>query len=181
MRRAIVDVDGTLWDLHGPLNTLLSKLFPGFPNELPKDWNYFLSYITKDQFFAAVDSVHRSQLQYPPFLGADHLFSLLSQLDLEIVVASHRAYNTAHTLAEWLSVNGLRPYSTLYTGPDKTRFIRKGDIVIDDAPGTIDFALKKGATSYYVSWPWNKDSGGSSHPNLWDLANTLWEDYHASI
>ena len=176
MRRVIVDVDGTLWDLHTPLNKLLAKLYPGFPPDLPTDWNYFESYITKDQFYAAVDVVHKTQSDYPAFVGAGYLFNVLSQLDLEIVVASHRAPNTAHLLARWLNENDLEPCSILYTGNDKKPFIRQGDIVIDDAPATIQYALANGASSYYLSWPWNEKEAGSSHANLYELAVMLYEE-----
>lgn len=176
MRRAIIDVDGTLWDLHTPLNKLLSELYPGFPPDLPTSWNYFLDYITKEQFYAAVDIVHKSQSEHSPFLGAAYLFSVLTDKNLEIVVASHRAYNTAHTLVEWLNKHDLYPYSTVYTGPDKTRFIRKGDIVIDDAPKTISHAFVEGACVYYLSWPWNERMVGSTHVNLFDLTAAVLED-----
>ena len=176
MRRVIVDVDGTLWDLHTPLNKLLSELYPGFPTGIPETWNYFEPYVSIDQFFAAVKTVHNSQLNYSPFIGASYLFQTLSQLDLEIIVASHREPNTAHLLAQWLNKHELFPYSTLYTGNNKLPFIQKGDIVIDDAPKTIAHSLEIGALSYYLDWPFNRQEEGSWHPNLFALAVNLAED-----
>ena len=93
------------------------------------NWNWFLEYMTKEQFYAAVDIVHMTQINYPAFSGATELFNVLNQKEYEICVASHRAENTAHLLSKWLEINELKPYSMVYTGHNKKEFVERGCLI----------------------------------------------------
>ena len=173
--RAIVDVDGTLVDLHTPLMELLSRLYPEIPNdlEITADWNWYKKYITDEQFYTAVDVLHELQLHQPPFHGADMLFKILNKHQFEIIVASHRKPNTAHILSAWLIKNKLAPFSGVFTNYNKLDLIQDGCMVIDDAPKTIDYALQRGCSVFYLNWPWNKDKGGQGVSDLYQLIGVL--------
>ena len=175
-KRIIVDVDGTLWDLHTPLIKALSESHPGFPTEMPTEWNWFQSYISNAQFAAMVRRIHDVQYAFRPFDGAAYLFDVLAKhTDLEIFVASHRDRNTASTLSGWLQDNRCYPYSCLYTGPDKLDFLRSGDIIIDDAPKTILNSIALGADVYYLEHPWNAELPGHKAVTLFEIANAIRE------
>lgn len=171
MKRAIVDVDGTLWDLHKPLHLVLHTLYPDLPKEPVREWDWYKEHITDSQFYAVVNIIHRLQIadNAEPFVGAEQLFNRLHANKYEIFVASHRKYDTGHLLARWLVRNRLTPFSAVYTGNDKTEFIREGDLVIDDAPKTIEYSLNIGAEVWYIAWPWNEGLGGNRRETLWEI------------
>jgi hypothetical protein len=174
MRRCILDVDGTLWDLHRPLYNRLTLNFdlPSYEESLT-DWNWFEPYMSKKEFYAAVDATHNEQYQYPAFDGAHELFQTLHRMDLEVIVASHRQPQTAARLAWWLGNNELYPYSGVLTSHDKLFLIRRGDIVIDDAPKTIAYAWNNDASIHYLRWPWNSGMVGAGYDNLYELIGGL--------
>jgi phosphoglycolate phosphatase-like HAD superfamily hydrolase len=166
MRRVIVDVDGTLVDFHRPLQKYIRQQYPDVPKELPGEWNWFSPYMTTEQFYECCDAVHGIQMRsHKPLPGAYGLFEMLNHYDTEIFVASARDKSMAPKMANWLQKYHLTPYSGLYTGPDKHSLFTEGDIVIDDAPHTIEFCKAVGAIPVYLDWPWNE--GG--HKNLEEL------------
>ena len=174
IRRAVVDVDGTLWDLHKPLRKMLRAFYPAVPDTIPTEWNWYGAYgITDEAFYAAVDSIHKQQIDYPPLPGARELFITLNAHKYEIIVASHRRNGAAPALARWLEKNELEPYSGIYTGPDKLFLIRKNDLVVDDAPTTISYSWNIGAEVHYLDWPWNRGMVGKSHENLCEMAEGI--------
>ena len=176
MKRAMVDVDGTLWNFHKPLHVQLHRLydFPNVPTDKITHWNWYFDYgISKSQFYKAVDMVHKNQDRHPPYAGAIKLLRTLDELGYEVIVASHRRPQIAHILARWLEKNMIYPYSTLYAGPDKSQFFRRGDLLIDDAPHTIENGLALGMDVMYLEWPWNTGLGGFRFGTLHDIVETL--------
>lgn len=164
--RVIVDVDGTLVDFHNPLHKVLRQRFPDVPKELPTEWNWFSPYMTTDEFYDACNLVHDRQMRgHKPLKGAYNLFEMLNDHDVEIIVASARHRDMAPKMALWLQRYHLTPYSGLYTGPDKHNLFGMYDVVIDDAPHTIEYAKSVGAIPVYLDWPWNE--GG--HKDLGEL------------
>jgi len=176
MRRAVVDVDGTLWNFHKPLHVQLHRLydFPNVSTDKITHWNWYFDYgITKSQFYKAVDIVHRNQNQHSPYLGVRELFTTLDDLGYEVIVASHRSAQIAHHLTKWLNNHWIYPYSMVYAGPDKSQFFRRGDLLIDDAPHTIEDGLSLGMDVMYLEWPWNTDLGGLRVGTLLDITEVL--------
>jgi len=174
MKRAIVDVDGTLWDLSTPLHVKLREQYPHIPKDVDNSsWEWYEPYITKKQFYKVVDETHIEQLYASAYSGSQRLFHELHVRKYEVFVASHRRYDTGPQLAFWLWMQWLVPYSALYCGWDKTEFIRPFDLVIDDAPSTIDFALGQGCRVMYLNWPWNKEQGGEKYDTLVELVENL--------
>lgn len=171
MRRVIVDVDGTLVDFHRPLQKLLRKLHPDVPKELPSEWNWFDSYMTNKEFYDACNIVHGIQMRgHKPLPGAYNLFKMLADFDVEVIVASHRRKDMAPKMAQWLYRHHLVPWSGVYTGNNKHPLFNMYDIVIDDAPHTIEYAKSIGATPVWLDWPWNE--GG--YKNLEELTSAVY-------
>ncbi len=173
-KRVIVDVDGILIDLHTPLHEKLRATYPQIPVDVDvSSWTWFEKYITKKQFYTVVNDAHSEQYLRDPFDGAAELFYRLHQDKYEVIVSSHRRYDTAHKLAHWLNVNSLFPYSMVYTGWYKEELILPYSMVIDDSPSTIDYALEQGCQTKYIKWPWNTDNGGEKYDTLRELVENL--------
>ena len=81
MRKAIVDVDGTLWDFHGVLHPILAERFGSPPDIRPTLWDWYLEYMTEEQFFEGVAAAHEYQNSHNAFDGAEELFDALYEPD----------------------------------------------------------------------------------------------------
>ena len=161
MTRAIIDVDGTLWDLHEVLLPILHERRREIPIEIPKSWDFYAPYMTDKEFYQCVDEAHAKQGDYEPFDGARDLFKLFYDYNIEVIVASHRNSKFLEELTYWLHSRELRPIAGVYTGYAKKELFRYGDIVIDDSPTTMRFAISMGCKSLAIRWPWNVEIPGS--------------------
>lgn len=156
-KRAILDVDGILWALTappGPVAVALHKKYR-VPLVEPTHWNFHQDFCTDEQFMALVNEAHAMQIAFPPFEGAKQLMEVLDQKGYEVVIASHRIKQTAHTLQKWLNKYELQPYSGVYCGSSKHFLIGVNDLVIDDSPATIEFAQKGGAQVLSLKYAYN--------------------------
>ncbi len=156
-KRAILDVDGILWDL-GAVVRARAKAMWGIVLPKAKTWDSYLEKLTKQEFYLLVRAAHAGQIFYEPLKGAYTLFDSLNKTGHEVIVASHRERQTAPRLVRWLELKGLTPYSGIYTGVDKHFLIGTGDLVIDDAPDTIKVAQVKGAQSVSLTYPYNREA-----------------------
>jgi phosphoglycolate phosphatase-like HAD superfamily hydrolase len=177
MRRAIVDVDGTLWDFHRPLHKYLHDKF-GTPSELASKWDWFEDAgLTKSQFYQGVMAIHNEQMYHAPFPGAHHLFRALRDCKFQVIVASHRNHTHGARLAAWLAKYRLGPYAGVYCGPDKKFLIDKDGVLIDDAPATIQYATRLGATCLTLAWPWNENEAALRFDFLTGIAAFIRRNY----
>ena len=155
-KRAILDVDGTLWDLMSPVHRILEIKFDVVMGT-PDRWNYHRDFVSDEAFYEAVRQAHAEQLKFPPYAGADKLFYALNEAGYEVIVASHRPPQMAEAIANWLRLNDLGPYSGIYCGRDKHFLIQYEDLVIDDRPDTIRYANRENAQAlsltYRYNWP----------------------------
>jgi len=177
--RAIVDVDGTLWDMWTPVRDLLDRWHNLELSPHPPVWDYHREFVTDAEFYKAVRAAHAVQILHNPFKGAYLLFDSLNKMGWEVIVASHRPPQTAHRLVKWLHRHGLEPYSGVYCGRNKHFLIGAGDLVIDDNPDTIIFAGRAGAQALSLSYKYNQEalrkpfahaSKPVAFPNLQEIA-----------
>jgi len=155
--KAILDVDGILWDFHRPLFNKLSKRFSGLPKSLPAEWNWFRKYMTDQEFYDCVFDTHVEQVGYSVFPGTDLLLHVLDEKNIEVMIASNRDSALIYNLSRWLYTNRVAPISGIYAGYDKSFLIERGDLLIDDNPGTIRYASSIRAASLTLKWPWNNE------------------------
>ena len=154
-KRAILDVDGTLWDLWGSfISPALHRKYKA-PLTEQTSWDWYKQWCTEEQFYAEVNLAHQLQITVPPFEGAGDLFAILDAKGFEVIVASHRTKQTAAVLQKWLNKYGLQPYSGVYCGSSKYFLMQPGDLVIDDAPGTILYAADIGAVPITIAYHYN--------------------------
>ena len=179
MNRAIVDVDGTLWDFHTRLGEVLNELYE-IPSGLAVksvEWDWHKKFITDEQFFHAVDLVHDDQQSSEPYDHATELFDVLDYCGFETIVASHRRPQRAADLAAWITLHVSDKWSGMYAGNDKKFLIRERNLVIDDNPQTIAYAVAVGAKSYTLKWKWNENTEADRYSNLKIMAQEIKKRY----
>jgi len=186
-RRALVDVDGILWDFHSPIRRYLHEHFD-VPDQLPTHWDWYKDVGLDDkQFGEAINAVHTSQARmpgaHPPIPGAQEMLLKLKQLGYETIIASHRRAVGADQLVKWLLEWELVPFAGVYCGMNKHFLIdAEQGVVIDDAPMTIIEGALLGCQVRTLAYPWNeveKVSGGmyvgmyTRYPDLVELTGAL--------
>lgn len=164
IRRALVDVDSTLWAFDDVIMPLLVSEYGVPPDADKREWEWYRPYMSDEQFYRMVDVVKDLQIRYPPFRGADDLFRLLPELGYEFIVATnHPGRYAAAKLVVWLSKYLPSTWSGVYAGKSKLFLIDKGMLVIDDAPKTIKFAHLSEANSVFLNFPWNESVAALGH------------------
>lgn len=183
--KAILDVDGTLWDFHNPLIKNLHYHFPRMPTKLPTEWDWFKEYMTNEEFSNVVFDTHVEQVGYIAFPGADLLLKILNEKNIEVIIASNRDNALIYRLAKWLSTNKIGPIDGIYAGRDKHFLIGRGDLVIDDNPNTIKYASSIVAGSLCLKWPWNACVSDLPYvarfDGLYDMAKWIDENVPTSL
>jgi len=160
MKRAIVDCDQVLWNLHTPLIVRLNERFNLRMPDPPRTWTFYDDYgISKSDFYTEVDAVHTRQWRTSPDWSAGELFRVLQRQGYEVIVASHRKSSMTPTLAGWLERFGLTPFAGVYCGYDKSFLYEPDVLVIDDSPQNIKNALEAGGLVLTITYPYNAHVG----------------------
>ena len=176
MAKAIVDVDGILWPYHLVLVKILAERH-GVPEQIPSKWDWYKDFgVTDEQALDAFDEMHKRQIWAKPMDGAKELLRTCMDKYGQVIVASHRKPKFASRMAAWLIRNELTDFSALYAGHDKFMFFAEGDLVIDDAPRNIAKALKIGAVSITLAWPWNEGTKAVRFQSLQEMSKWIREE-----
>jgi len=176
MKRAIVDVDQVLYNLHTPLISRLNEKFNLRMPDPPRTWTFYDDYgISKSDFYKEVDLVHYRQWRTPPDWAAGELFRVLKRRGYETIVASHRRSELTPALAGWLERFGMTPFAGVYCGYDKSFLYGPDVLVIDDSPENIKNALEVRGLVLTISYPYNAHVGGGAvyFDSLADLVKWL--------
>ena len=156
-KRAILDVDSTLWGFDEILYKELYSLFPKI--ETPDKWNEWEFYqkygISKNNFYKVVDKIHKQQEYYKPFKDAS-LFSYILRKDYHVTIASHRKPKYKEILKKWLDSNEIT-YDDIFVDNCKFHLFDNVDLVVDDSPIFLIEARKRNAKmTCGLVYPWNK-------------------------
>ena len=92
----------------------------------------------------------------------------LKQMDLKIIIASHRDQETKNITQKWLVENDLI-FDELYVGNDKSVLFSKSCALVDDNPLILQKAQDHGLLRTGLLKPWNI---GAIHP-LFDTLNDI--------
>jgi hypothetical protein len=172
LKKAIIDIDNTLWHFCDALYEELRKVNADFPT--PDDWTHWdvwERYCSLDEFLGAVNAVHFKQHsdKYLPYPEAKDFLSILKERGYHIIIASHRSHDYRRQTERWLEKHEL-VYDELHLSFHKTRlFDRSTRVVVDDAPQVLEKAIKHGVIATGLLFPWNKeyaDSGFRLFSNL---------------
>jgi hypothetical protein len=174
-KTAIIDIDNTLWQFCDAFYLELKKINANFPT--PDQWslfNFYEGYCSDGDFFAAIDAVHFKQDsdQYRPYPEARPFLSSLRERGYDIIIASHRKEDTRQPTERWLARHRL-PYDELHLSFDKTTLFGRADVVVDDAPQTLEKAVKSGVLAAGLLFPWNRAYAGNGFGLFQDLNGVL--------
>ena len=159
-KRAIIDIDNTLWHFCDALYAQLRRVNESFP--APDSWTHWdlwEGYCTEDDFYNAVNAIHLNQhseslLPYPE--AQDFLINLKDN-GYHITIASHRSPDYRKQTEKWLEKHGL-VYDELHLSFHKTElFDMSTDVVVDDAPQVLEKAVQNGVMAMGLLFPWNRD------------------------
>lgn len=175
-KKAIIDIDNTLWQFCDALYEELRKINKSFPP--PDSWtNRYLweKYCTKDDFFQAINTVHFNQDSdgYMPYPEAKGFLSALKEYGYYIIIASHREPTTRKQTIRWLSMHGLL-YDILHLSFKKTDlFDRFTSVVVDDAPEVLEKAIENGSAGTGLLFPWNREYANKGYKLFSNLDEVL--------
>ena len=172
---AIIDIDNTLWQFSDALFQELKKINEHFPT--PDHWSVFdiwEGYCSEADFFTVITKIHCRQDsdQYQPYPESQHFLRSLKEHDFHITLASHRIPATRQPTERWLARHRL-PYDELHLSLDKTVLFDHADVVVDDAPPTLQKALECGALGAGLVFPWNIAYGGNGFGLFQNLMEVL--------
>ncbi len=172
---AIVDIDNTLWQFSDAFYLELKKINGNFPS--PDQWTTYdiwEGHCSELEFVAAIEAIHRHQDsdRYQPYPEARRFLSSLKGQGFHVIIASHRVPATRQPTERWLARHGL-PYDELHLSLDKTVLFPTADVVVDDAPPTLEKAIKSGALGAGLLFPWNRAYLGNGFRLFPDLDEVL--------
>jgi len=172
---AIIDIDNTHWQFSDPFYLELKEINRNVPT--PDQWftsDIWEGYCTEVDFIAAINSIHHNQDsdRYKPYPESQEFLLSLKEHGFHIILASHRMPTTRQPTERWLARHRL-PYDELHLSLDKTVLFPKADVVVDDAPRTLEKAIESGALGAGLLFPWNMAYAGNGFGLFQNLNEVL--------
>jgi len=166
LKKAVVDIDNTLWHFCGPLYEGLKKINPAFPPpEFWIDWNFWMHYCSEDEFMGVIHAIHLNQDDDMnlPYSEASGFLLRLKENGFHIVIASHRTTESFARTRRWLLKHDL-VFDDIHLSFDKTvLFDEACHMVIDDSPFVLEKAAERNIIASGLSFPWNKDARNNGY------------------
>lgn len=159
-KKAIIDIDNTLWHFCDALHEQLMKINRTFPPPDDwTDWDMWEGFCSLDEFLGAVNAVHLIQDsdRHQPYPEAQEFLLALKGNGYHITIASHRSPDYKRQTEKWLKKHSL-VYDELHLSFHKTRlFDASTDIVVDDSPMVLEKAAQIGVMATGLLFPWNRE------------------------
>lgn len=166
MRKIIIDIDNTLWDLAPILYVKLLEENPHMPHHSEwRSWNFWKGLISAERLYGIIKDVHMEQDTFEPYEQSRDFLRLLREKGFYIVIASHREKETYGPTRRWLEKNGL-PFDEIHLSYDKSVLFDACWAVVDDSPITLEKARQAGIVRVGLKNPWNE---AENHPLFADL------------
>lgn len=161
-KTAIIDIDNTLWQFSDAFYLELKKVNRNFP--APDRWSnydFWEGYCSDADFTAAINTIHHHQDndRYLPYPESRGFLTSLKENGFHVIIASHRVGETRQPTERWLARHGL-PFDELHLSRDKTVLFSEACVVVDDAPPTLEKAIKSGALGAGLLFSWNRAYAG---------------------
>jgi 5'(3')-deoxyribonucleotidase len=175
-KKAIVDIDNTLWHFCDVLYERLKKINETMPH--PDDWidwDFWENYCSKEEFIYAIQDIQLNQddERHLPYPEAKDFLATLKEHNFHIIIASHRTPASMEQTHGWLVKHGLA-FDEIHLSYDKTvLFDRSCDIVVDDAPHVLEKAVEKGIMAAGLTFPWNRHYANNGYTLLENLNEIL--------
>jgi 5' nucleotidase, deoxy (Pyrimidine), cytosolic type C protein (NT5C) len=177
IKKAIIDIDNTLWHFCDALHEqlmIINSTFP--PPDDWTDWDMWEGFCSLEEFLGAVNAVHLIQDsdRHQPYPEAQDFLSSLKENGYHITIASHRSPQYKKQTEKWLETHGL-VYDELHLSYHKTRLFDKStDVVVDDAPQVLEKAVDRGVVATGLLFPWNREFTDNGF-RLFDNLNEILE------
>ena len=164
LKKAVIDIDNTLWHFCDVLYKELKDVNIAMPP--PEEWvawDFWQKYCSMEDFMSAI---HRIQLNqddksHLPYSEAKNFLDTLRARNFHIVIASHRIPESLDQTKKWLTRHDL-VFDELHLSNDKTVLFDKDcHVVVDDSPVTLEKAAEKGILTSGISFPWNRNYGNN--------------------
>jgi len=166
MRRIVIDIDNTLWDLAPVLYERLDAASPGFPHHSEwRSWSFWKGLIPADRLYGIIRDVHMEQDAFEPYRDSRDFLDSLRERGFHIIIASHREQETYASTQRWLHKHDL-PFDEIHLSYDKTVLFDDCWAVVDDSPLTLEAAKRVGIVRAGLKNPWNESE---DHPLFADL------------
>lgn len=166
LKKAIIDIDNTLWHFCGVLYEQLKTIAPAVPApDHWVNWYFWMHYCSEDEFWAAINRIHLNQDDdaYMPYDEAGEFLGILKDHDFHITIASHRTAESFIQTKRWLRKHDLI-FDELHCSPDKTLlFDESCFIVVDDSPFVLEKAVEKGVMASGLMFPWNRNNSNNGY------------------
>jgi phosphoglycolate phosphatase-like HAD superfamily hydrolase len=173
MKKIIVDIDNTLWDLAPVFFEYLKRYNPEIPIEdLQRGEMRLKGYIPREDLFGVLKDIHMKQEEFQPYPEAKDFLSALKEMGLYIIIASIRDEEAREATEGWLKKHKLA-YDELHLGNDKTVLFHDSWAIVDDSTWTLDKAAQAGIVRTGLVNVWNANRGHSLFPSLKEVLEYL--------
>jgi len=172
MKKAVIDIDNTLWHFCDVLYERLKRINNVMPSpDNWVEWDFWEKYCSREDFIKAINEIHLIQddERHLPYPEARDFLATLKEHNFHIVIASHRTPESIEQTHRWLIKHDLT-FDELHLSSNKTvLFDEKCHIVVDDAPFVLEEAAKSGVKASGLLFPWNRNN----RDNVYRLFNSL--------
>jgi hypothetical protein len=172
MERIIIDIDNTLWDFASVFQKRLKKIVPEIPPMNEWEWDFYMEYISVEELYGIVNSIHKEQDIFEPYPSAKWFLTELLEKGYKAIIASHRNENSREATEKFLKRNEL-PYSELHLSYNKAVLFDSSIAIVDDNPHLLDEAKQMGLVCAGLYFPWNKNSGHHLFDSLEEILQFL--------
>jgi FMN phosphatase YigB (HAD superfamily) len=173
MKKIIVDIDNTLWDLAPVFFEYLKKYNPDIPVEdLKRGETRLKGYIPREDLFGVLKEIHMRQDEFQPYPGAKEFLLALKEMGLYIIIASIRDEEAREATEAWLKKHELA-YDDLHLSNDKTVLFPDSWAIVDDSTWTLDKAYQAGIVRTGLVNVWNANRGHPLFPTLKEVLEYL--------
>ncbi len=173
MKKIIIDIDNTLWDLSRVLWEQLKSFNPEMPP--PSQWNHWDFWegrVSFPELLRALKIVHDHQDMYPPYADSKPFLEGLKDRGYYILIASHREKGTYQPTVRWLDKHRLA-YDEVHLMKDKSVLFDQSEAIVDDSPVTLEKAAQAGILRAGLREPWNAGTGHPLFASLFEILDYL--------
>jgi hypothetical protein len=173
MKKIIVDIDNTLWDFAPVLYGRIKEINPAItpPTEWLV-WDFWRPYLSSHQLYTIIRDIHMEQDSYPVYPDAASFLASVKDLDLHIIIASHREKGTLEATTRWLVKHSLL-FDEVHLSHDKSVLFDDSWAIIDDSPATLQKAAEFGIVRAGLRTPWNRHDNHPLFDNLMEVLDYI--------
>jgi hypothetical protein len=169
MRKIIVDIDNTLWDLAQVLYERMVRVNPALtPHHEWREFDFWKKYVSPGVFYRLIRDIHMDQDAFTPYPDAASFLSSLKEEGFHIIIASHREKETLDATTRWLRAHNL-VFDEIHLSYDKTVLFDDCFGIIDDSPLTLGKARETGVLGAGLKMPWNEYENYPLFDNLTEV------------